>query len=437
MKGSIFQTILLVGLGFILVIAVLIFSGLLPGFRAAPLGQAATVTVWGTTRLSSVSPYLNKVNKKIEKSYRIVYIEKSEANLNDELLEALATDQGPDLVILPAELIFQNRNKFQTLPFENFTERQYQDAFVDGANLFRTTGGYLALPLAVDPLVLYYSKEIYRDAGLLSPPANWEEFVLQQPKLTRINDLRQIDRSAVAFGTNNNIANFKDIISLLVLQAGGRPLALSGDNYQSGLTVTTASFNPTELALSFYNQFADPTRATYTWARSLPEARDFFVAGRLANYFGLASELPTLLARNPHLELDVAAVPRLNRGTNLTFGRFYAAAVLRNSPRSSYAYSAAFELALADHGAEVGEWHQLMGLPPVRRSLLGRTPTDAFGPVFYREALASQAWSDPDPVATKTVIGEMINDAATGRLTPGGAVAKADKALQVIIENSR
>ncbi len=48
MKTSIFQIVLLIFLGLVFGVGVLIFAGILPGFRAQQAGQEVNVLLWGT-----------------------------------------------------------------------------------------------------------------------------------------------------------------------------------------------------------------------------------------------------------------------------------------------------------------------------------------------------------------------------------------------------
>lgn len=434
---SIFQTVLLIVLGLAFATAVLIFAGVLPGFRAKQIGADAVVTFWGTAPKSTVQNLIDQVNQKNKNVYKVNYVEKDPSSINRELLEALATKTGPDLIVLPHELLFQNRNKFYILPFTSLSERQFKDNFIDGGQILKTSTGWLALPAAVDPLVLYYNKDLYNNAGLITPPTNWEEFVLNQPKLTIIDELKKIQQSAVSFGTTNNVNNFKDIISLLMLQVGVSPIRLIGDAYDVGLTAPeTLTLKTPELALNFYDQFGDPLRSTYNWNRSLPLDRDLFLDGRLANYFGFASELNYLKEKNPHLNFDVTPVPRLNKGSNLSFGRFYGLAVLKNSNRANLAFSAASELAMVNHSG-VKELSESLRLVPVRRQVLTQLPADPYGQVFYREAQTSFAWPDPEMERTKIAIKQMIDDTTSSRLSASSAIVKAGKDLKLIILESK
>jgi len=436
-NSSIFQTVLLIVLGGAFVVAVLIFAGVLPGFRSQQAGSEPVITFWSTIDKDRIANLISEINKKAVGSYQLKYVQANPDSLNNDLLEALAAGTGPDLVLMPHELIFQNRNKIYQLPFTSYSERQYQDAFVDGGQLFKMSKGWLALPVAIDPLVLYYNKDLYTNAGLITPPTSWEEFVTNQPKLTIIDETKRLNQSAIALGTANNINNFKNIISLLFLQVGTLPIYMLDDKYQSGLVGSNRSQNldSPKLALDFYNQFSDPTRSTYCWNRSLPLDREFFLAGNLANYFGLASELAYFLEKNPHLNFDVANVPRLNKGANLTFGRLYGLMVIKNSAKANLAFSAMSELALVNH--ENKELNELLNLPPVQRSVLAQKPSNPFTQVFYNEALTARAWPDPQADETKKTIKTLIDNSTSGRLSSDAAVTQANDNLQVIINNSK
>lgn len=436
-NSSIFQTILLVALGGAFVGAVLIFAGILPGFRAEQAGSEPVVTFWSTIDRNEIGNLIGEINKKSVGSYQLKYVQANPDNLNNDLLEALAAGTGPDLVLLPHELIFQNRNKIYPLPFASYSERQYQDTFIDAGQLFKVSKGWLALPVAINPLVLYYNKDLYTNAGLITPPTSWEEFVVNQPKLTKLDETKRLNQSATALGASNNINNFKNIISLLLLQVGVSPIYLADDNYQPGLARSREGqgLNPSKLALDFYNQFSDPTRSTYCWGRSLPLDRDFFLAGNLANYFGLASELSTILEKNPHLNFDVASVPRLNKGANLTFGQLHGLAVIKNSTKATVAFSAASELALVDHSNK--KLNELLDLPPVLRSSLGQRQSDPFQQIFYNEALTARAWPDPQAEETQKTIKALIDNSTNGRLDSETALTQANDNLKVIINNSK
>lgn len=429
---SLFQTILLIAFGGGALIGLLIFAGILPGFKAKPVGTAGTVVMWGTIPTGSISRLIEDLNKAGEGQFAVRYVEKSRANISQDFLEALASDQSPDLVLAPQDLIFKQRDKILGLPFSSLTKRQYEDTFVEGAKLFETVDSYLALPIAVDPMALYYNKDLYTNAKIAVTPSSWEEFVLNQPTLTQLDNLNRLSQSAVAFGTSNNVQNVKDVYSLLALQAGTLPLSFDGSNITVSLMRSEAGdINPAMMALDFYNQFSDPTRRTYTWNRSLPLDRDYFLSGKLANYFGLASELNYLKEKNPHLNFGVSPAPRLDKNSNITLGHFYGLFVPKRSPRSGPAFNVAFALAFTERSSQLAN---MLGAYSVKRADIKAGDKDPIKQVFLNESLAVRAWPDLSPNETSQIIKKMIDNSSAGRVNSFDAVKKASEELQLIIK---
>ena len=204
------------------------------------------------------------------------------------------------------------------------------------------------------------------------------------------------------------------------MQIGAPPLAASGGANNAGVS-----------ALNFYTQFSNPLGLTYSWNKSLPNSRDAFLAGDLAIYFGFASELSELRARNPNLYFDVAAFPQPKGAKkSVTFGKLYGAAVMKSS--KDIANSARIAFLLTSNQALRG-FSQKSGWPTVRRDLLSAKPTDAFGALFYDSALKSRGWLDPDYWATSAAFKEMIESVSSGKARPSEAVGKMEQEINKLI----
>ena len=52
--------------------------------------------------------------------------------------------------------------------------------------------------------------------------------------------------------------------------------------------------------LKFYTDFADPLKDVYSWNKSFSNSRDAFSAENLVFYLGYASELQSLINKNPN-----------------------------------------------------------------------------------------------------------------------------------------
>jgi len=174
------------------------------------------VTVWGTmdsqifrlmTELSE--PYIK------EASNRIDYVQKDERFYQEELIDALAAGAGPDLFFLRAENTQQNLNKIFVLPFESYSLRRFKDTFIEGTEIFLSTNGIIAFPFTVDPLIMYWNRDLLSSEGESLPPVYWDEFLTLSPKITKRDQASNILRATVALGEYVNIDHAKDIIAEL------------------------------------------------------------------------------------------------------------------------------------------------------------------------------------------------------------------------------
>lgn len=432
---STFQLVIIGLFLLFLIVGTLIFAGVLPGFRSQPGGAAGELVIWGTVPETVIRPIIDQFNKDYRDYFTLRYAEKSPASFERDFVEAKADNRAPDLLLLPHELALTQRARLAPLSSDLVSQRQFRDTFIDTGELLMSEVGALALPLVVDPVVMYYNKNLLAEAGLAAPPRTWTEFKVKTITLTVLDGRRNITRSAVAFGETRNIAHAKDLLAMLFLQAGNPIVARpAGGTYVSELNQSLGTvLKPAVAVLDFYTQFADPARPNYSWNRSLPEARQAFIRGQTVFYFGYASEYLALTRENPHLAFDLAAVPQTEEANQpkLVLGRLLSVAAVSGGPKAAVAGQAATALA---GPASVSALSATLFLPPARRDLLDQAPADPAMALFYRAAILARAWPDPDPAGTKKIFETMIESVVTGRLRSGEAVAEGDRQLQTLLE---
>ncbi len=428
-------------LGFFFV-AALVGVILFAGYRAKPPEGALAneVTLWGTVSEAEMGPFLFETAERLsEKNFKVRYVAKRPEAFERELLEALASGSGPDLLLLPQDEILRYADKLRVIPFEFYPERTFKDTFVEEGELYLGRDGLIGLPFSIDPLILYWNRTIFSSAGLVRPPAYWDEFFLLARDLTIRSDAGTILRSAVALGEYANVTHAKDILATLIFQAGnpivrrdsaGDPQAVLAE----GSPVLATS--PADAALRFYIDFSNPLKPTYSWNRSLPTSRDAFIAGDLATYLGYASEVADIRAKNPNLNFDVAMVPQAREsGTKATHGRMLALAVTLNARFADDAWRAAQIMSSAEAQQL---WSELSLLPPVRRDLLEQKPSDdARAALFYEAAIQARGWLDPDPAESAIVFRDMVEDTVAGRSRIGVATLRAQSELGALLSARR
>lgn len=424
-----FQIILLTVFGFFIIVAVLTFAL----YRGGSGSTSATVTIWGDISANDFDMFLNNAGFSQDQTLNIRYVGKPAESLEADFTEALAAGEGPDLIILPQDKFWKNANKLIVIPYQSIGEKDFKETFVEAGEVFLTAEGIYALPISIDPMVLYYNRDLLSSAGLAKPLSYWDELYNQTLNLSKRDPAGNLTKSAVALGETRNISHAKDILSLLFLQAGTPITAFIGGELRSALS---QGFNlpvtPADSALDFYTQFANPTKPYYSWNRTLPEAQTRFTSGDLAYYLGFASELAQIRGKSPTLNFSVAPVPQSRvSGKTITFARMKGIAISRGTRNPSAALSVASKLIAPQSASLLAE---TLRLPPARRDLLSLRPTDTSGSVFYNAALQSKVWLDPDDAGTDKIFREMVDNVTSGRARTTETVNKASERLEALIK---
>lgn len=424
---SLFQIVLLSFFALAIFIGVLIFSGTIPGFRATGTSALGPVTLWGSIPENNLRPFVDVFNKENSTDFNIIYVFKNPATMEAELVDALASGNGPDLAILPADIIYHQANKLLPIPYNTLPLRDFKDTFVEAGEVFLTPIGSLALPVFVDPLMMYYNRTILSGEGIATPPATWSSFRSVIKDINVIDNSSTIKRTALALGEFSNNRNAKDILSLLFLQAGTPIVTYNETGYHSVLNESFGgTISPGQAALDFFTQFVDPGKESYSWNRSLPEARDAFAAGILATYFGFSSELSSVRAKNPNLNFDVTTVPQRDAGRKLTFAKVYGLVIMRNSANLTGAAKAALALVTSSGNALLA---QAAGLPPARRDLLLSVGLDPYQTAFNRGAVMSVSWLDPNSAATEQIFSSAVQRVVSGQSAVFDSINRASLEL--------
>ncbi len=432
MKSS-FQTILVIVFIIIFGVAVIAFSGLLSSGakKSSSTTPTGTVVFWGIAPQNLIQAYLDNFNIG-STDYTIQYTEHNPATLSQDLIVALANGTPPDIILYSSELFNQFKDKLYPIPYSTYTERTFRDTNIDGAQIFLAKDGVLGIPLTVDPIVVYYNKDILAKSNFVVPPTTWSTMQKTIPLLTKRDARNVITESTIALGTTNNVDHFRDILSALFLQTGNSIITTDTSSDKGTVVLAAAApgstNTPTAQALDFYTSFANPTSTNYSWNSSLPNSLNEFLAGKSAFYIGRASELFTIQAQNPNLNFDVSELFQTTTTTRpITFGSFMAVGILKSAPNFPAAYAAAIYLGT---GASVDALSKSLSLPPVRRDLLLVQQTNPYVSVFFKAALAAFSWPDPNPDQTASTFVNMVSAVTSGKSDAVSAIYEANRNLQ-------
>lgn len=430
---SVFQLIILVVFGAGAIAGVLAFTF----FSGGTAAEQASLTMWGSVDRGTVSTVLKEIkfgenNPNIQLSYREV----PEDVFDDAFVEALASQEGPDIIMLPHDKMLQHRDKLHV--FQNYSRQQFSDRFVGAGEVYMRPEGVIAFPFTIDPMVMYWNRRLFNRESIPQVPSTWSELKTDRVRaLTRSRE-NDIQQSMIAMGGYDNITNAKGILSMLFLQSGN-PVV---DNSRGSLTSvinrpTTQGIRSGLAAVNFYTQFADPQSPMYSWNNAMPDSRDAFTAGDLAMYLGYASEYESLQKNNPNLDIGIAPVPQRanyeeSRNEKATHAQLNAFAVTKQTQNKTEALKA---IEVLTSPPAIAIFANRFNLPPVRRDVLAQTDTQSREmSIFLDSAVFAQTWAEPRPSATNEIFADMISSIRAGRIRPSEALSRAQQRLTQAIQ---
>jgi len=428
-----FQTIIIIAFIAFIALAVIVFST----FRGNnSTDKDVSITIWGTADGKILNEFFRQEKIANNEFPTVTYVEKKRDSYERDLIEAVAKGNAPDIFLISPENLLELEDLIVKIPFSSYAERTFKDNFIEQGELFLDSEGIFAFPLVVDPMVMYWNRNLYQSAGLSQPPKFLDELFAIAPKITETDEAFNVNRSTFALGEYDNIDHAKEILSNLIIQSGNNIVERNAEGALiSILDRRVSGESPAESALRFFTEFSNPTKITYSWNKSLPEAKEMFLSGRLATYFGFSSELADLRAKNPNLNFDIAEMPQIRDFNNRkVFGNILALAVVKNTPNLAPAFRL---LGSLTSNASVKKMSLEMNLPPVRRDLLSEEPKDAIFTVFNKSAIISTSFIDPDRVETEAIFEDMIESTVSGRSRIGEAVNQASREIGVLIVEKR
>ena len=370
----------------------------------------------------------------------------------NELLNALAEDRGPDIFSIHNTWLKKYKNKITPLPptttlaypitqgtikkevipqlrttkslnakdiKNNFVNIVYRD--VAGLIFNEATKKYeekiYGLPLFVDTLAMYYNKDLFNNAGLAQSPAYWNNEFQQAVKKTTKQDTKgEIIQSGAALGGSNNIERYSDILSVLMMQNGS---VMADDDSGQVLfnkippSFKDQSYNPGLEALRFYTDFANPAKEVYSWNKNLDDSLNLFAQGKLAIMFGYSYHLATIRAQAPKLNFAITKLPQIEGNTPVNFANYWVETV---SSKSQHLNEAWDFIQFATKAEQAKTYLDKAKRPTALRALINEQIDDDDMGVFAEQVLTAKSWyHGADSAAAEKMFAEMIDAAVLGQ----------------------
>lgn len=416
----------------VILIAILIF-----GIKGDGGSKSITLEFWGTYDNYNVYEALIEAYQKENKNITIKYVQKSFADYEKELLNALAAGKGPDIFSVHQTWLPKYGDKISPMPQtkEFITPKVFQDTFVDVVYQdFVDNDKIYGIPFYVDTLALYYNKDFFNSAGIPSPPTNWDEFLDDVELLTKKDQWGNIERSGIAMGTAQNINRSTDILTLLMLQTGAQMVDSSHSRATFNQTsyLEGGAFNPGRDALRFYTDFSNPTKRVYCWNRETPYSIDAFYEGKTAMMINYSYNIITIRAKSPYLNFGVAPIPQIkDRKFDVNYANYWAQTVSKGSKNPAEAWKFLLYLVRQDN---LKKYLEKAKRPTSRRDLVEWQKSDPDLGIFANSALSARSWYQVDSQAIEQIFADMIESIVLGAATLDQAINKAADQVNVLMK---
>ncbi|MBN2854292.1 extracellular solute-binding protein [Patescibacteria group bacterium] len=364
-------------------------------------------------------------------NYRLLRYDEYE----DEILNALAEDRGPDIFSIHNTWVKKYQTKLSPLPptttmvypkvigsikkevvnelittnsislkklQDDFASVVYHDVVLDNK--------IYGLPLSVDTLAMYYNRDLLNNAGIIEIPKYWDnDFLIAINKLTRLDSRQGIVQSGVALGGAYNINRSTDILSLLMMQGGAVMQAENGSItfHQNIANDQNKNANPGLNALRFYSEFANPIKESYSWNEELDNSLDLFISGSLAIMFSYSYDLETIKTRAPKLNFSVTKIPQISSdaSANINFANYWVEVV---SNKSKYQNEAWHFIQFMTQAEQAKSYLAKTNKPAALKSLINQSNNDEIN-VFSSQILTAKSWyKGLNPQAAEVAMKEMI-----------------------------
>jgi ABC-type glycerol-3-phosphate transport system substrate-binding protein len=385
--------------------------------------QIGKVDIWGTIPNVAMHSLLTDLSKQDDQYRSVSYQYYHPEEFDDILVTALADGRGPDIILVPHEKLIEMRQRIKPVAYESFPLRDFKNNYVDGAEIFALSDGIYGYPVAVDPLMVYWNKDILATEGFLQAPKTWEELVnVMFPKIIKRDFDRTINRSVVAMGEYGNVRNAFGIVSALLIQQGTEGVTEDMDGkYLVRINRSETESDPLLETADFYTRFSKPGNTLYSWNRAFEDDRLQFIGEDLALYFGYASEASEIERANPNLNFDIAEIPQGETATvRRTYGKFYAMSLLKSSENVPSATAVIHSLVNSKNSEQIAK---NSGMVPAFRSLVTQGSNDTFGRISYKSAGIALGWLNPDLAVTNGHFETMMRDINENRQDVSGATS--------------
>ena len=299
--------IIIGGVGLLIIILLIVF--LVRGKTTTTTSKTNTMVIWDyKNEKAAYDPVILAYQKM--KNIKVQYVVKDPNSYLEDTVNAMAAGNGPDVWIVPANILPQYHDKLYPMPAGGFADPDnkkndlevYKDSYPPVVTQDNVINNQIyGVPLTIDSLKLFVNQDLANKAlneylqthpnidisamsNTISNPTIWDDVVTADHIITTKTAKGDISRSAIALGTSDNIPAATDILTALMMQNGAKMVTddLGTAQFNTSQNLFGKIQYPGTKALEFYTSFSNPKNANYTWNSKMGNARRAFAEGKVA-----------------------------------------------------------------------------------------------------------------------------------------------------------
>lgn len=369
-------------------------------------------------------------------------LDKTIYDYQQDIIKQIADGAGPDMFMIHNDWLPYHKDQITVLPSSLITTKSYAKDYPDVVvGDFVDNDKIYAIPYYMDNLILFYNTRIFEDANSrLKPPTTWSELADLVPQLTKRDSNGKITQSAISLGVADGIPRASDILATLIMQYGGE--MTNPDHSSAIFNLPVPNSNPPTFpgaqALSFYTEFSNPDKATYTYNdnidnkgnREIPIDVQAFIDGKTAMFIGYSYHVAYIKKFAPsRFRFRTAPLPQLTRTNPAVIANYWGETVSRNSEHPNEAWDF---IQFAASKAKNTKYLSIAQRAPARldKQKVYESRT-YYGPVA-NQINFSKSWYRKNTTKVEDVFTKMINDVIHNNILISTAVDNAVKDINLI-----
>ncbi len=278
------------------------------------------LTYWGLWEDKQVIDPLIADYQRKNPNIKINYMKMDPKDYREKLIQRSRDGQGPDIFRFHNTWLPQIKEITSYIPKNVMTTNEFESTFYPVCKEDLKIGDYIyGIPLEIDGLVLIYNDDLFKKAGITTPPRTWQDVSDYAIRLSAKGPDGKLITAGIALGLTSNVEHYSDIFGWMLLENG---LDLKKMNSELGAD-TLESF--------VFFRGDDKDSQNKMWDEYMPNSIVAFVEEKVAMIIAPSWQIINIKESNSNLKLKTATLPVNPGGIKVALANYWVEGVSKFS----------------------------------------------------------------------------------------------------------